>query len=387
MKVCIAASEQAEQNRKNRNSQVLSTGKSDTFWDMNERQQFYLWFYEQRQDHIRWPLAAAIVAYQAGLGASSQTAVGLGVSSDEIQALLRRANQVIFDDVLPKLRSLSESSQQLKDQAAIDWDAGLLSEEQNLIQDLYKDLSPKDIARLRDLAAERGVFVTIGSALTNRVVKDVLSGPRSRALAPKPFTGDLLSVNKRWRYGMELAASASKLVVEGSIPAAMPAPRDEYLNGTALAKIDTRVHLHHFEALADTRIDPPETPTPKLDQVILAFLIEEQKVFLSLPRFGKIAAAAGYLWIRMFRAVVTFRVNLLMQLEFLDTYHVSRWNGVDYAAIRPMIQAAPQMQRNLIRGGRWRDVFALICNKTSIVTAVNDLGVEEPERTEWINAA
>jgi hypothetical protein len=386
----MAAVEKKSAEREDRNRQVLTSGRFGTFWEVAERQQFYLWFYEQtllKKHHVRWPLAAAVVAYQALLGSEAEIAVQMGVSSQAVQAMLRRGNQVIFDDVLPKLGELWTRTTPLQNQAAIDWDGTLLSEEQNLIQPLYAEVSAADRILVANLAAQRGVMVTIGAwEKSDNIEKDVLTGPGRRAKTPVPFTGDILSVSDRWRFGMSLGQDVSTLDVKGTIPANPPSPRPEYLNGAALATIDVRPRLHQFEALTDTSLGEVSL-NAQVSNLMRTFSAAEQKTFLTEPRFKQRAAAQGLPWVDMRRGVVSFKVDLVAQLELLDTYAGANWQfATTYNDIRPMILEAPADQRKMVRGARWRGVFKDVCDDATIVTAVDDLLMVNPERQDWINA-
>ena len=66
----------------------------------------------------------------------------LDLASVELQAAMREGNQVIFDNVLPKLKKLLESpqlretGQNIPVNPGLDWDKQTLSEEQTLVQPL-----------------------------------------------------------------------------------------------------------------------------------------------------------------------------------------------------------------------------------------------------------
>lgn len=376
-----------------RNLHVAESGKFETFRTIRERQQFYLWFYQramiERGHQIRWPLAAALVAYQVHLCNSVENVVTFGYSSDTLRAFLHRANQCIFDDVLPKLQDLwiinqSMSAGPLTGQSAIDWDAKLLSEEQNLIQPLYDGLSRDDLKRLRILASQTGPAIVVGSRLYDRTLRRVLTGPGRIVKAVRPFDGDLLSASQRWRYGMTLAAGASNLTVDGRIPVRMPTPAHEYLDGTALKNVDTHPRLHMFDALIEGA--NRATTSSRIANLMQTFTLFEQRAFLSDHRFRVMARKAGMPWAELRRGVAAFTVDLRAQLELLDTFPGQNWHSLtSYSDIRPMIIEAPHDQKSLVRGDRWRNVFAAVCDDTTILTAVDDLGIENSERKEWIN--
>ena len=144
------------------NEANLLAGRSSEYTSPLERSAFYRWFYiattthpdPARRSECRWPLAASVVAAgvwgMVDMPNSEGLAKTAGVTTEETQTILRRGNQVIMDDVFPKLRDLWLNPR--RGQAAIDWDAETLAEEQNLVQPLYDGAS----AEANDDPAEHG---------------------------------------------------------------------------------------------------------------------------------------------------------------------------------------------------------------------------------------
>ena len=129
----------------------LLRGANAEYTQVAQRRDFYWWFYDAivaKGGETRWPLAAAIVAG----GANEVTTLSgfsegvIGDATNEVQGMMREGNQVIFDNVFPKLKGIYVTP--LKGKAAMDWDAKTLSEEQNLVQLLYKSASKDAIAIL-----------------------------------------------------------------------------------------------------------------------------------------------------------------------------------------------------------------------------------------------
>ena len=92
----------------------------------HERRDFYLWFYNYTSGlgwQTRWPLAAYLVASGA-----AHLSYGFPFSN-QVQIAARQGNQIIFDDVFPKLRVLLQRGP-LTGAAAQEWDAQTLSDEQ-----------------------------------------------------------------------------------------------------------------------------------------------------------------------------------------------------------------------------------------------------------------
>src|SRR4029453_19308732 len=120
---------------------------------------FYKWFYEHSTNlgySTRWALAAYIVANGAHQIADMDVdhAIAndsLGLAGVELQGAMREGNQVIFDNVLPKLRDLVLGGK-LTGKAALEWDKRTLAEEQVLAQALYNRLSPETVQELDYIA-------------------------------------------------------------------------------------------------------------------------------------------------------------------------------------------------------------------------------------------
>jgi hypothetical protein len=376
-----------------RNLRAVKSGGIDTFWTVEERQQFYSWFYEraavEKKSEIRWPLAAAVISYRVHLYGSVECVATLGHSSNTLRAFLRRANQCIFDDALPKLQLLwdtdtSISAMRTTGQSAIDWDARILSEEQNLIQPLYEELSKDDLKRLQILASQTGPTIAFGLRLYDDTVRQVLSGPGRVARPVKPFDGYLLSPSQRWRYGMTMAAAISSLIVRGSLPTQMPIPQAEYIDRTALMKVDHYPRLHLFEAINQGRRST--YAASQAADLMQTFTPLEQHAFLGHHRFRLPVQRAAMPWAELRRGMITFTADLTAQLEMLDTFPGRNWSATNYSDIRPMITKAPPAQKAPLRSDRWRSVFAAVCDNRSILTAVDDLGIENSERKAWVDA-
>ena len=114
----------------------------------------YKWFYEAtaaRGYETRWALAAYIVAGGMEEMASLDWTEGLSPVTNELQGLTRIGNQVIFDDVLPKLRDLWRGGP-LRGADARRRDEQILAEEQYLIQNLYRGLSAETMERFTRMA-------------------------------------------------------------------------------------------------------------------------------------------------------------------------------------------------------------------------------------------
>ena len=109
-------------------------------WSASKIGKIY-WFYEYTTAlgySTRWALAAYIVANGAhqiaDMDEEHELANDLlGMANVELQGAMREGNQVIFDNVLPKLKKLFDGGQ-LNGKSALEWDMKVLAEEQTSIQ-------------------------------------------------------------------------------------------------------------------------------------------------------------------------------------------------------------------------------------------------------------
>ncbi|WP_369133622.1 hypothetical protein [Modestobacter sp. I12A-02662] len=388
--VVLAAAKQSQRARDEAHRKVLADLTPGVYWEVGERADFYRFFYDecQRLGHeVRWPLAASVVATQAYIGSnpSSESGKLLGLVTDGFQSMLRLGNQVIFDDVLPKLHALSIRSDKLKDQAAIDWDSQILSEEQSLIQPLYELLPARDLQLARSLASRANFRSGVGAWwVEDEITERALSGPGRRVNDVPPFTGNLVTPADRWRYGMRLGALFSTLQVTGEIPAEPPPPAARYVDGTRLAAVNTRPNLHSFEALTDGSVEENRP----IVETLRRLTPHEQALFIDHERFGtRLRRLVNPLWPTMLEIVVTWRIDLARQLLLLDRLPGASWTPVRYPDIKQLVVNSPPEQRAKVRGAFWRDFFVdKICENDTIVEAVDDLGIANPERQEWIDA-
>ncbi|WP_353480357.1 DUF4157 domain-containing protein [Haliscomenobacter sp.] len=249
------------------NEYNLARGRNTEYMQIDQRRDFYLWFYElmaSRGHDVRWPLAAYIVANGANELANRDRFNY--VRSNSLEAIMRRGNQVIFDDVFPKLRNLYLQRDTLVGVDALNWDMDVLIQEQNLIQPLYADMDDSALNALREVTRQSGLAVSIGSYFFGDVSPGSYNSGGS--VPPFPSTYDLTNPNDRFRYGMLLAyyfapaASVSEIISRrlGAIDYAngLPIPYvpQIYQNGDMLNQVDSMQSVHVFSSyLTDMGID------------------------------------------------------------------------------------------------------------------------------------
>lgn len=232
----------------------LNAVDSSQYVKVVERRDFYKWFYEHTAAlgyTTRWALAAHVVANGAHQIADMDedhawANDGLGMANVELQGAMREGNQVIFDNVLPKLKRLLDGGP-LKGAAALRWDMQVLAEEQTLIQPMYAQMSPQTRKQL-DYIARKKRFAGLGARITGE--DKVPKGPYNNADRVPGFDQpDIQNIGDRWTYGMNLG---DKFTPGGSgfDPAqhGMPSVGAGYTGGSEFAKVDTRHHLHQLDA-------------------------------------------------------------------------------------------------------------------------------------------
>lgn len=369
------------------NEHNLRNGRNYEYPNPRLRSAFYRWFYEastSKGHETRWALAASIVAAGANeivtLSAASEGILGSGIN--ELQGMMREGNQVIFDNVFPKLRALYDSPTPLTGQAAIDWDAKTLSEEQNLVQPLYGSAS-SDARRLLEGIAKGDWATQLGSAFSSA---DTVAPGTNIAGGDVPYfeqSGDLQDVSQRFAYGMKLASQFSTLRPSGTAPSAALTPEAAYLDGSALRAVDTRRNLHFVDAIIDSTMSPDEQE--QLVHRLALLTTPERSRFLS--GYADRVARAGIFPYRLLEGLSVWDHDLEAQLSFVDDVLKKKgysWVDIEYAWVKPMIRRASTAKRKKIRGSRWKTIFIDICDDDDIDAAVADLELGEEERREWV---
>lgn len=213
---------------------------------IEERRDFYRWFYNYTSAlkyTTRWALAASLVANGANQVAHMHPAMEgaaqlSGTITDELQGMMRIGNQVIFDNVFPKLYQLLRQAKDgpVVGGAALAADMQILAEEQSLIQPLYASVSPATIEALNNIARQRG-FAGIGAWVTHGA--HVEPGPYNKGGEMPEFgegaaSASITQVGDRWRYGMEVAKKFAPAPTGFAAGTPMPGVNGGYADGSEL---------------------------------------------------------------------------------------------------------------------------------------------------------
>ena len=81
-------------------------------------------------------------------------------------------------------------------------------------------------------------------------------------------------------------------------------------------------------------------------------------------------------------AVTDLHFDLKTQLEWIEEEASPR--NLDYADLQPLILAAPQPERDVLKTTAWRDFFVGVCTNATIITAVTDLHFDLKTQLQWI---
>jgi hypothetical protein len=155
------------------------------------------------------------------------------------------------------------------------------------------------------------------------------------------------------------------------------------------ASLDWKRHLHEWEAATDNLIIPGEESDAAV-AAMRAFTVREQHHFLANWDFYRARCrAGGFSGWKALQGMSTWSANLPVQIRFIDALGIS-WPDVDYGSglnnLRPLVTNATPAGRDGVRGSFFQTIFERVCDDTTIVTAVNDLGLPEPERSRWISS-
>lgn len=123
-------------------------------------------------------------------------------TNQEIRAFINNGNKAILDDFLLKVRALWRSGKVIREEEAMRWDAQMLSDEQNLIDGFYENLSVESLL----------------------ILENNLKGVASRFLFNNPrFYGNIQDQEARWDFGMRKMGYQV-------VPEMMPKPNQNWEN-------------------------------------------------------------------------------------------------------------------------------------------------------------
>ena len=354
-----------------------------------ERRDFYKWFYEAtaaKGFHTRWALAAYVVAGGMAEMAEVDWTEGLSPITNELQGLTRIGNQVIFDDVLPKLRRLYTGPVLTGDDAR-KADQQILADEQHLIQNLYRGVSADAMARFEGMAnmtywrAQFGAWIGMGGKVEKGAYNIEASVPTFSTLVPG---GDINKPEDRWKYGMALAAKLSTLPDYGALDP-MPSVTADYSGSAQFDKLNVRPHLHKIDAMLNDADIPEAEVVAQLKQLNMA---EQREIISETWRALRLGQALSYA--EMKDAIADLEhMRISTKLLLLEFGLVRSWTSVDYKELRPMIELAAKHHPDdlkLLHTDRWKKVFLDVCDDDTISQAVADIQLPAATAEAWVAA-
>lgn len=264
----------------------------------------------------------------------------------------------------------------------------ILSEEQALIQPMYLAVSATTRAQLDNIARQRGLPGAMATVMAPTVPS---SAHVNGGGIPAFGGGALTSVDDRWRYGMDLG---NRFTPGGSgyNPATdvRPTPGAGYTNGSELARVQTRHNLHRLDAAIDGGSAGAGWLNAEIEGILRSLSGSELEELLRdrRPDGGRYSNRMMIARPTMLGLLTSWRVSLEAQMNFLSGviggHNDGPWRDLHYSAIAPMIRPFSQTEKNRLHTPAWRRIFTLICDDDTIVDAVNDLGLTEPARSQWI---
>ena len=142
---------------------------------------------------------------------------------------------------------------------------------------------------------------------------------------------------------------------------------------------------------------PPASRLGELDEMLDRFNTPEDEVITlcgELSAADKATVIAGYRdrianaldigeMVRCLRNLDP--PKLTTKLEWVEAAATLR-SSIDYSDIKAFVTAAPQGERDGLKTGRWQDFFVDVCDNTTIVEAVDDLGYDLETKLNWLKA-
>lgn len=156
---------------------------SDNYTTIDARQKFYKkadQLFTNYGFEVKWLKVAAKTVKILEIAHSKIGGV-FARTNQEIRSFINNGNKAILDDFLLKVRALWRSGKVIQKDEAMRWDAQMLSDEQNLIDGFYENLSKESL----------------------KILEKNLKGVASRVLFNNPrFYGSVQDQEARWDFGM-----------------------------------------------------------------------------------------------------------------------------------------------------------------------------------------
>jgi hypothetical protein len=177
---------------------------SDNYTTIDARQKFYKKadkLFTNYGFEVKWLKVAAKTVKILEIAHSKIGGI-FAHTNQEIRVFINNGNKAILDDFLLKVRALWQSGKVIREEEAMRWDAQMLSDEQNLIDGFYENLSKESL----------------------KILEKNLKGLASRLLFNNPrFYGNVQDQESRWDFGMRKMGYQV-------VPEMMPKPNQNWEN-------------------------------------------------------------------------------------------------------------------------------------------------------------
>lgn len=195
---------------------------SDNYTTIDARQKFYKkadQLFANYGFEVKWLKVAAKTVKILEIAHSKIGGI-FAHTNQEIRAFIHNGNKAILDDFLLKVRALWRSGRVIQEEEAMRWDAQMLSDEQNLIDGFYENLSKESL----------------------KILEKNLKGLASRVLFKNPrFYGNVQDQEARWDFGMRKMGYQV-------VPQMMPKPNQnwELVKLQIKNKKGNKIEIQHF---------------------------------------------------------------------------------------------------------------------------------------------
>jgi hypothetical protein len=169
-----------------------------------------------------------------------------------------------------------------------------------------------------------------------------------------------------------------------------PAPAAGYTDGSELARVQTRHNLHRLDAALDGGSAGAGWLTAEIESILRSLAGSELEELLRdrRPDGSRYSRRLMIPPATMFSLLATWRVGLEAQMNFLSGFigghNDGPWRDLNYSSLAPIIRPFSPEEKSRLHTSAWRRIFILVCDDSTIVDAVSDLGIPEPMRSQWI---
>src|SRR5262249_31993748 len=138
--------------------------------------------------------------------------------------------------------------------------------------------------------------------------------------------------------------------------------------------------LHRLDEL----LDRWNVPEKEVINLIIGMSPQDKIAVSTLAKYRKLLASAFNV-AEMTKVVQVLPLTLTQKLGWISDSALLK-RVIDYEDIRPLIVAAPQVERDALNTPGWMNFFVTVCTKATMLTAVRDLKLNLVTSLTWIKA-